>query len=336
MSARAGRSPARVRRRGRLRSWPMGRFLRTRLLSALLVLAVVSAASFALIWMVPGDVAASLADPGASAEELERIRARLGLDKPKAQQVLEWYANLARGSLGDSILLNRPVTAAILERLPVTLTLATLAFAIALVVGVTIGIVAATRHGSWVDQVAMTVGVVGLSIPEFWLALMAIVLFAVHLNWLPASGFVPFGDSVSGWARSLALPVGVLAVTQIGLVARMTRSAMLEVLGLDYIRTARAKGLPATWVVLKHAFRNALIPVLTVAGVIFGVLLGGAVVVEQVFALPGVGRLIIDGVLRRDYPVIQGGLLFLAAIYVAVNLAVDLLYGAIDPRVRPG
>jgi len=314
----------------------MVRFLRTRLLSALLVLAVVSAASFALIWMVPGDVAASLADPGASAEELERIRARLGLDKPKAQQVIEWYANLARGSLGDSILLNRPVTSAILERLPVTLTLATLAFAIALVLGVAIGIVAATRHGGWVDQVAMTVGVVGLSIPEFWLALMAIVLFAVHLNWLPASGFVPFGESVSGWARSLALPVGVLAVTQIGLVARMTRSAMLEVLGLDYIRTARAKGLPATWVVLKHAFRNALIPVLTVAGVIFGVLLGGAVVVEQVFALPGVGRLIIDGVLRRDYPVIQGGLLFLAAIYVAVNLAVDLLYGAIDPRVRPG
>lgn len=313
----------------------MGRFLRTRLLSALLVLAVVSAASFALIWMVPGDVAASLADPGASAEELERIRARLGLDKPKVQQVVDWYANLARGSLGDSILLNRPVTAAILERLPVTLTLATLAFAIALVLGVTIGIVAATRHGRWVDQVAMTVGVVGLSIPEFWLALMAIVLFAVHLNWLPASGFVPIGDSVAGWARSLALPVGVLAVTQIGLVARMTRSAMLEVLGLDYIRTARAKGLPATWIVLKHAFRNALIPVLTVAGVIFGVLLGGAVVVEQVFALPGVGRLIIDGVLRRDYPVIQGGLLFLAAIYVVVNLLVDLLYGAIDPRVRP-
>lgn len=313
----------------------MGRFLRARLLSALLVLAVVSVASFALIWLVPGDVAASLADPGASAEELARIRARLGLDKPKAQQVVDWYANLARGSLGDSILLNRPVTAAILERLPVTLSIATLAFAIALVAGVGIGILAATRHGRWTDQASMTVGVIGLSIPEFWLALMAIYLFAVHLNWLPASGFVPFGESVTGWARSLVLPVGVLAVTQIGLVARMTRSAMLEVLGLDYIRTARAKGLPGTWVVFKHAFRNALIPVLTVAGVIFGVLLGGAVVVEQVFALPGVGRLIIDGVLRRDYPVIQGGLLFLAAIYVGVNLAVDLLYGAIDPRVRP-
>ncbi|MFM1989953.1 MAG: hypothetical protein RJA99_2910 [Pseudomonadota bacterium] len=312
----------------------MGRFLRRRLASALLVLAVVSAASFALIWLVPGDVAASLADPGASAEEIARIRERLGLDRPKPQQVLDFYLNLARGSLGDSILLNRPVTAAIAERLPVTMTLAALSFALALLIGVAIGIVAATRHGRWIDQVAMTVGVVGLSIPEFWLSLMAILLFAVHLNWLPASGFVPIGESVSGWARSLVLPVSVLAITQVGLVARMTRSAMLEVLGLDYVRTARAKGLPASWVVLKHAFRNAMIPVLTVAGVIFGVLLGGAVVVEQVFALPGVGRLIIDGVLRRDYPVIQGGLLFLAAIYVAVNLAVDLAYGAIDPRVR--
>lgn len=311
----------------------MGRFLRRRLVSALLVLAVVSAASFALIWLVPGDVAASLADPGATAEELERIRSRLGLDKPKLQQVADFYLNLARGSLGDSILLNRPVTTAILERLPVTLTLASLAFAFALVVGVAIGIVAATRHGRWVDQLVMTLGVVGLSIPEFWLALMAIFLFAVHLNWLPASGFVPISENLGGWARSLVLPVAVLAVTQVGLVARMTRSAMLEVLGLDYIRTARAKGLPGSWIVLKHAFRNAMIPVLTVAGVIFGVLLGGAVVVEQVFALPGVGRLIIDGVLRRDYPVIQGGLLFLAAIYVGVNLLVDLLYGAIDPRV---
>jgi len=311
----------------------MGGFIRRRLISALLVLAVVSAASFALIWLVPGDVAASLADPGASAEELERIRSRLGLDKPKVQQVVDFYLNLARGSLGDSILLNRPVTTAILERLPVTMTIAALAFVFALVAGVAIGILAATRHGRWTDQVAMTLGVVGLSIPEFWLALMAIFVFAVHLNWLPASGFVPISESLSGWARSLVLPVAVLAVTQVGLVARMTRSAMLEVLGLDYIRTARAKGLPGSWIVLKHAFRNAMIPVLTVAGVIFGVLLGGAVVVEQVFALPGVGRLIIDGVLRRDYPVIQGGLLFLAAIYVLVNLLVDLLYGAIDPRV---
>jgi peptide/nickel transport system permease protein len=312
----------------------MWRFIWRRLLVALMVLGVVSAASFGLIWMVPGDVAASLSDPGASAEELERIRARLGLNKPKPQQVIDWYANLARGSLGESFLLGRPVTTAIIERLPVTLMLATMGFLIALVVGVAIGILAAVRHGRWSDQMAMAVSVVGLSIPDFWLSLMAIFLFAVHLGWLPASGFVPFSESPIGWARSLVLPVGVLALTQIGLVARMTRSAMLEVLGLDYIRTARAKGLPASWVVLRHAFRNALIPVLTVAGIIYGVLLGGAVVIEQVFALPGVGRLIIDGVLRRDYPVIQGGLLFLATLYVLVNLIVDLLYGAVDPRVR--
>jgi peptide/nickel transport system permease protein len=312
----------------------MWRFIRRRLLVALMVLGVVSAASFGLIWMVPGDVAAALSDPGASAEELDRIRARLGLNKPKLQQVVDWYANLARGSLGESFLLGRPVTTAIVERLPVTLMLATMGFLIALAVGVAIGILAAVRHGRWSDQTAMAVSVVGLSIPDFWLSLMAIFLFAVHLGWLPASGFVPFSESPVGWARSLVLPVGVLALTQIGLVARMTRSAMLEVLGLDYVRTARAKGLPASWVVLRHAFRNALIPVLTVAGIIYGVLLGGAVVIEQVFALPGVGRLIIDGVLRRDYPVIQGGLLFLATLYVLVNLIVDLLYGAIDPRVR--
>jgi peptide/nickel transport system permease protein len=312
----------------------MWAFIRRRLLVSLAVLGVVSAASFALIWLVPGDVAASLADPGASAEELQRIRDRLGLDKPKLQQVAEWYGNLARGSLGHSFLLNRPVTTAIVERLPVTLTLATLGFGLALLAGVAIGILAATRHGRWADQAAMTASVVGLSIPDFWLALMAIFLFAVHLNWLPATGYVPFAESPTGWLRSIVLPVSVLAITQMGLVARMTRSAMLEVLGLDYIRTARAKGLPATRVVLGHALRNALIPVLTVAGIIFGVLLGGAVVIEQVFALPGVGRLIIDGVLRRDYPVIQGGLLFLATVYVLVNLLVDLAYGAIDPRVR--
>jgi peptide/nickel transport system permease protein len=312
----------------------MWAFIRRRLLVSLAVLGVVSAASFALIWLVPGDVAASLADPGASAEELQRIRDRLGLDKPKLQQVAEWYGNLARGSLGDSFLLNRPVTTAIVERLPVTLTLATLGFGLALLAGVAIGILAATRHGRWADQAAMTASVVGLSIPDFWLALMAIFLFAVHLNWLPATGYVPFAESPTGWLRSIVLPVSVLAITQMGLVARMTRSAMLEVLGLDYIRTARAKGLPAARVVLGHALRNALIPVLTVAGIIFGVLLGGAVVIEQVFALPGVGRLIIDGVLRRDYPVIQGGLLFLATVYVLVNLVVDLAYGAIDPRVR--
>lgn len=312
----------------------MWAFIRRRLLVSLAVLGVVSAASFALIWLVPGDVAASLADPGASAEELQRIRDRLGLDKPKLQQVAEWYGNLARGSLGHSFLLNRPVTTAIVERLPVTLTLATLGFGLALLAGVAIGILAATRHGRWADQAAMTASVVGLSIPDFWLALMAIFLFAVHLNWLPATGYVPFSESPTGWLRSIVLPVSVLAITQMGLVARMTRSAMLEVLGLDYIRTARAKGLPAARVVLGHALRNALIPVLTVAGIIFGVLLGGAVVIEQVFALPGVGRLIIDGVLRRDYPVIQGGLLFLATVYVLVNLVVDLAYGAIDPRVR--
>ena len=315
----------------------MLRFLANRLIGALLVLLVVSLVSFALIWLVPGDVASQIADPGASAEELQRIRTRLNLDLPWHQQIVTWYSNvLFRGDLGQSFLLNRSVTEAIIERLPVTLSLTALALAIALVCGVTLGVVAAVRHGTWLDQSTMSLALVGLSIPDFWLGLVAIYVFAVALGWLPTGGFVPITQDVLGWARSMFLPAVTLGLTQMGLIARITRSSMLEVLNQDYVRTARAKGVPTYKVVGKHALANALIPVITVAGVVVGVLLGGAVVIEQVYSLPGVGRLIIGAVLRRDYPVIQGGLLLLAVIYVFVNIAVDFLYAYVDPRVRYG
>ena len=312
----------------------MLRFLAHRCLSALLVLFVVSLVTFVLIWLVPGDVASQIADPGASAEELAGIRRRLNLDLAWHGQMITWYGNLLQGNLGESFLLNRSVTQAIIERLPVTLSLTLLALLLALTLGIGAGVLAAVKHGTWVDQATMSLALVGLSIPDFWLGLVSIYVFSVWLGWLPTGGFIPITQDVVGWARSMFLPALTLGLTQMGLLARITRSSMLEVLNQDYVRTARAKGVPTYKVVGKHALANALIPVITVAGVIIGVLLGGAVIIEQVFSLPGVGRLIIGAVLRRDYPVIQGGLLLLACIYVFVNIAVDLLYAYVDPRVR--
>jgi peptide/nickel transport system permease protein len=312
------------------------RYTLGRLASAIPVLFVVSLVSFAIIALVPGDMASEMAGPSATAEELARLRTQLGLDKPVLQRMVEWYGALARGDLGESILLRRSVTEAILERLPVTLGLTFLALAFAVVLGVLAGMVAAVRPNSWTDQGVMALALIGLSLPDFWLGLVFIWGFAVQLGWLPTGGYVPFTEDPLGWLRAMAMPAGALALTQMGLLARMTRASMLDVLRQDYVRTARAKGLPGWVVVGRHAGANVLVPVITVAGVSVGILLGGAVVIEQVFSLPGVGRLIIGAIQRRDYPVIQGGLLLTATIFVLVNLAVDLLYAAVDPRVRYG
>jgi len=310
------------------------RYTLGRLLSAVPVLFVVSLVAFAIIAIVPGDLASEMAGPSATAEELARLRAQLGLDKPLLERMLDWYGALLRGDLGESILLRRSVTAAILERLPVTLGLTFLALALAIVFGVLAGMVAAVRPNSWTDQGVMALALVGLSLPDFWLGLVFIWLFAVQLGWLPTGGYVPLAEDPLGWLRAMAMPAGALALTQMGLLARMTRASMLDVLRQDFVRTAYAKGLPGWVVVGRHAGANVLVPVITVAGVSVGILLGGAVVIEQVFALPGVGRLIIGAIQRRDYPVIQGGLLLTATIFVLVNLVVDLLYAAVDPRVR--
>jgi peptide/nickel transport system permease protein len=246
----------------------------------------------------------------------------------------EWYLRLLQGDLGTSLLLNRSVTSAIFERLPVTLSLTALSFGLAVLLGVLAGLLAAVRHGRAADQGLMTMALLGLSIPEFWLGLVLIWLVAVLVPIFPPGDYVAFFTDPWQWARHMALPTFTLACVQMGFVARMTRSSMLEVLGQDFVRTARAKGLPEPYVVIRHGLANAMVPIVTVMGIMVGALLGGAVVVEQVFSLPGMGRLIIGAVLSRDFPVIQGGLLFLALIYLLVNLVVDLLYAAIDPRVR--
>jgi peptide/nickel transport system permease protein len=311
-------------------------FLVRRLLSAIPVLFVVSVVSFLIISLVPGDVTAEIAGSDSTPEQRAEIRERLGLDRPVLERAAIWYGRLAQGDLGQSYLLNRSVTEAVLERLPVTLSLAGISLVLAIVLGMLLGILAAVRHNTLVDQAAMSVALFGLSIPDFWLGLLLISLFAVGLGWLPSGGYVAPSEDFIGWARSMALPSLTLALTQMGVIARMTRSSMLDVMGQDYIRTARAKGMPARTVIFRHALRNALVPIVTVIGVMTGVLLGGAVVIEAVYSLPGVGRLIIGAIQRRDFPIIQGGLLITAATFVFVNIIVDLAYGWLDPRVRHG
>lgn len=312
----------------------MTAFLIRRLLSAVPVLFVVSLVTFLIMWLVPGDVATEIGGTDATPEDLAAIRARLGLDRPLWERALTWYRDLFRGDLGHSYLLNRSVTDAVLERLPVTLSLTALALALATTMGMLLGILAAVRHNSWADQGAMVAALVGLSIPDFWFGIVLIIVFGVWLGWLPTGGFVPLTVDPVGWARSMVLPAFTLALTQMGVIARMTRSAMLDVLSQDYIRTARAKGMRARTVIFRHGLRNAMIPIVTVIGVMTGVLLSGAVVIETVFSLPGVGRLIIGAIQRRDFPIIQGGLLITACVFVFVNIVVDMLYAWFDPRVR--
>lgn len=312
----------------------MGRFLIRRFAGAAVVLLLVSLMTFAMIWLVPGDPASAFLDASATPEQVARLRVALGLDKPLPLQMADWYGRVLRGDLGQSILLNRSVAAALVERLPVTLSLAGFALAFAVIFGVAAGTVAAVNHDRWPDQAVMTIALVGLSTPEFWLGLVLILVFAVQLGWLPTGGFVPLLDSPTGWLRTILLPALTIGLVQVGFIARMTRASMLEALGQDFVRTADAKGLSRFDVVVRHGLPNALIPILTVIGIVAGALLGGTVIIEQVFSIPGIGRLIIGAIAARDFPVMQGGLLFLAVIYLAVNLTVDILYAVVDPRVR--
>ena len=312
----------------------MLRLAGVRLLVAVPVLLVVSLVSFGLTLLVPGDMAASLAGSTASASEVAHIRTELGLDRPPLERMAAWYGGLLHGDLGRSVLLNQDVGQAIVERLPVTLSLAGLGLGLACLIGVPTGLLAAAKARRWPDQAAMGASLVGLSLPDFWLGLLLVWIVGVKLQWLPTGGFVALTQDPLGWARCMILPAGALALTQIGPIARMTRSAALEVVASDFIRTARAKGLAEPRVFARHVLAASLVPVLTVAGIGFGVTLSGALVIEQVFSLPGVGRLVIGAVLARDWPVIQGGLLLTAVVFVAVNLVVDLLYLWADPRLR--
>jgi peptide/nickel transport system permease protein len=312
----------------------MGRFLIRRFAGAAVVLLLVSLMTFAMIWLVPGDPASAFLDASATPEQVARLRVALGLDKPLPLQMADWYGRVLRGDLGQSILLNRSVAAALVERLPVTLSLAGFALAFAVVFGVAAGTVAAVNHDRWPDQAMMTIALIGLSTPEFWLGLVLILVFSVQLGWLPTGGFVPLLESPAGWLRTILLPALTIGLVQVGFIARMTRASMLEALGQDFVRTADAKGLSRFDVVVRHGLPNALIPILTVIGIVAGALLGGTVIIEQVFSIPGIGRLIIGAIAARDFPVMQGGLLFLAVIYLTVNLTVDILYAVVDPRVR--
>jgi peptide/nickel transport system permease protein len=312
----------------------MLRYAVRRLLQSIPLLLIVSLIAFGLIKLVPGDPASVMGGPSATAAEIEAIRRNLGLDRPWWAQIGSFYWNLAHGDLGRSLLLGQPVTEAIVERLPATLSLALYSLALTIVFGLAAGVIAALRHNSWIDQAAMTLALIGVSLPNFWLGLVLILLFSVHLGWLPTGGYVELSTSAWGWLRTATLPAVSLAMLQIGLLARITRSAMLEVLRQDYIRTARAKGLSEWTVVLKHAMANVSIPVVTVLGLIMSVLLSGSVIVETVFSVPGMGALLGNAILRRDYPMIQGGLLFVAAALMLINLLVDLTYAWFDPRIR--
>jgi len=305
-----------------------------RLLSAIPVLFIVSLISFALMRLIPGDPAAAIAGTSATPAQIEQLRKDLGLDEPLMLQLLHFYEGLLRGDLGKSLLLGKSVLSATMERLPVTLGLSLYALILTLLIGVSSGIIAALRQNSWIDQAAMMVAMIGISVPNFFLGLLMIIFFAVQLGWLPSGGYVAFTQDPIGWLRSTTMPAISLALLQAGLLARITRSGMLEVLRQDYVRTARAKGLPERQVILKHALANALIPIVTVVGIIISLLLSGAVVTEALFSLPGMGQLLTQAVLSRDYPMVQGGLLLVTTFLVVVNILVDILYALIDPRVR--
>jgi peptide/nickel transport system permease protein len=302
------------------------RLIALRLLAALPVLLVISLVAFGLTLLVPGDMAAEMLGMSATPADLARLRHELGLDLPPLARMAQWYGGLLHGDLGRSVLLNQSVMQAILERLPVTLSLAGLSLSLACLIGVPLGLLAAAQSGRWIDQATMGTALVGLSLPDFWLGLVLIWVVGVKLGWLPTGGYVALGADPVGWLVCMILPAGTLALTQLGPVARMTRSAALEVSGMDFVRTARAKGLTEPRVYARHVLAAALVPILTVIGIGFGLALSGALVIEQVYSLPGVGRLVIGAVLRRDWPVLQGGLL--------VNLLVDLLYLWADPRLR--
>jgi peptide/nickel transport system permease protein len=312
----------------------MTRFLTSRVLSLAFVLWLVTIIAFVMIRLAPGDPSAVMLGSDASPKAVAEFRAAYGLDRPLPVQYLAWLGHVVRGDLGMSIYLGRPVTTAILERLPISLTLTLSAFAIAVVLGVSLGLIAAYWHDTWIDRLVSVVAALGLSMPSFWLGICLIYLFAVRWPVMPSGGFVePWIDPGKSF-RHLLLPAFALGYLQSGLIARMTRASMLEALRGDFVRVARSKGVGEFRVVVKHAFRNALIPVLTVTGITLAVMFGGAVVIETVFTLPGVGRLLVNAVVRRDYPVVQGTLLVVAAWYVVVNIAVDVLYTVSDPRIR--
>jgi peptide/nickel transport system permease protein len=312
----------------------MWTYIARRLLLMIPVVILVGILTFLLIRLIPGDPAAQMLGLDAKPDEIEALRQKMGLDKPIYTQFFIWAGKVLQGDLGESIFLNQPVSVAIVEHLECTVSLALLALTYALLLAVPIGVIAAVKQNAWQDKLVMVFALFGVSAPSFWLGLVAIFVFAVYLGWFPSQGYEMFKDGMRQWLWFLALPALSLGVQTAALIARMTRSSTLEVLRQDYIRTARAKGLVERAVVFKHALKNGLIPVLTVVGMTLGQLLGGAVITETVFSLPGIGQLVITAIKNRDYPMVQGVIMFIAMTYVCVNLLVDILYGWLDPRIK--
>ena len=312
----------------------MLRFILSRIGGTLAVLALVAVMVFALTRLASGDPIALLLGDQATAEDIAQARVQYGLDKPLLTQFGYWVKEIAQGNLGQSIFLQRPVTQALAERAEPTFFLAIFAVGIATLIGIPCGLIAAVWRGRLVDQVFSAVAMLGASVPSFWMGLILIQIFAVGLGWFPASGYgdpgVPFVERL----HHLVLPATVLGVLNSALIIRFTRASVLDILNEDYVRTARSKGLSERVVILKHVLRNALVPIVTVVGLTLALMIGGAVVTETVFNLPGVGNLVVRAVLRRDYPVIQGTLLVIAGIYVLINLVIDLIYMIVDPRIR--
>ena len=313
----------------------MAVYLLRRFLGALLVMLAVATLVFIMLRLVPGDpIAAMLADAGGP-DEIAAMKRKMGLDQPLFVQYGKWLFNIAQGDFGTSIYGSRqPVAQILSEAIPRTMSLAFLAFIIALLIGIPAGIISAMRRNSPTDTAVSLFAFLGLSMPDFWLAILLIIVFAANLQWLPAIGYSPLSDGLWPWFEHLILPSIAVGTAFSAIIARMIRSSLLEVLRADYMRTAASKGLSRRTLMLEHAMPNAMIPVITVIGIAFALLISGAVVVENVFSIKGLGRVLIEGILNRDYPVVQGAVLIVSAFFVFSNLLVDLLYGVIDPRIR--
>jgi peptide/nickel transport system permease protein len=309
-------------------------YLVRRVLAAVPVMGVVALFVFLLLRLTPGDPAAILAGDNATPERLERIRASLGLNEPLYVQFFTWIDRLLHGDLGVSLISNVPVMHMISNRIEPTISIALSTIVVSILVAVPLGVIAAWKRGTWIDRFVMGLSVVGFSVPVFVIGYVLIQVFAIDLRWFPVQGFRSFSKGFGPFLERLVLPTLALSFIYVALIARMTRAAMLDVLDEDYVRTARAKGIAESGVLLRHALRNAAVPVITVIGTGFALLISGVVVTESVFNLPGIGRLTVDAVLARDYPVIQAMILLTSGIYVAINLLIDVAYTLLDPRIR--
>ena len=312
----------------------MGRYIAKRLVSMIPVMLLVSMVVFMIIHLTPGDPAVMMLGEEATPQALAALRHELGLDQPLPVQYVTWLSHILRGDLGRILRTNQPVLQAILERLPATIELTILSLLISLSIAIPTGIISATRRGSRSDLIVTTLALIGVSMPGFVLALLLVLIFSTWLRWLPNIGYTPIQQDLGANLRGMIMPAITLGTAAAAVVARLTRSSLLEVLNQEYIRTARAKGLPERAIIYAHALKNALIPVVTIVGLQLGVLLGGAVITESIFVLPGVGKLIVDSIFQREFPLVQGAVLFLATVFLFANLLVDLIYAFLDPRIR--